>query len=156
VVGISGRQRIVIGFAGVLIFGTGAVAVFVTSNGPGTAALLAIGAGFGAFAVLGDRLKSVQFPGFGITLRDIAHQTLDLAQDAERRGDVVTAEGLRTAAQAFEDLANRYCPNSTKRRRWRTGEMVPVPALLVRVGECRIVRSGLYQCRSRPLSPLSL
>ena len=77
--------RTVAGALGVTAFTTGAVAVFVTENGTGAAALLAIGAGFMVIAVLGDRVQSVELGGVNLTIRDLARETYALAREAEHR-----------------------------------------------------------------------
>jgi hypothetical protein len=93
---------------GVAIFGTGVVAVFVTENGTGAAALLAIGAAFVVFAALGDRIERIELGGVNLSIRDIARQTFSLARELERRGDDETADRLRSVGTALEDLADEY------------------------------------------------
>jgi hypothetical protein len=93
---------------GVAIFATGVAAVFVTENGTGAAALLTIGAAFVAFAVLGDRIASVELGGVRLSIRDLARQTFSLARDAERRGDKDAADRLRSVGAALEELADEY------------------------------------------------
>jgi hypothetical protein len=93
---------------GVAIFATGVVAVFTTENGPGAAALLAIGAAFAAVAALDDRIESLQLAGVNLTLREIARQTFARADEAERRGDEAAADQLRVAASALQALAREY------------------------------------------------
>jgi hypothetical protein len=100
--------RAAAGVLGVAVFAAGVVAVFVTENGTGTAALLAIGAAFMVIAVLGDRVQSVELGGVNLTIRDLARQTHALAREAERRGDDESAAGLRTVASELEALARSY------------------------------------------------
>ncbi|HWM09304.1 MAG TPA: hypothetical protein VNO82_08160 [Solirubrobacteraceae bacterium] len=104
-------MALVRGLAGVLgfaVFAAGAVAVFVTENGTGAAAMLAIGAAFMAFAALGDRIQSLELGGVKLTIRDLARQTYALAREAEHRGDDEAADRLRAVAAELEALARAY------------------------------------------------
>jgi hypothetical protein len=105
---IGPLTRAVAGLLGAATFGAGVAAVFATSNGTGSAALLTIGALFIAFSALGDRLQSVEFGGVNLTIRDIARQTFALADEADRLGDEPRAERLRAVGKALEELATRY------------------------------------------------
>jgi hypothetical protein len=100
--------RAAAGALGVAVFAAGVLAVFVTENGTGAAALLAIGAAFMVIAVLGDRIQSVELGGVNLTIRDLARQTYALAQEAEHRGDDESAARLRTVASDLEALARGY------------------------------------------------
>ena len=100
--------RAAAGVLGVAVFAAGVVAVFVTENGAGAAALLAIGAAFIVIAVLGDRVQSVELGGVNLTIRDLARQTYALAREAERRGDDESAARLRAVASELEALARSY------------------------------------------------
>ena len=93
---------------GAAVFGAGVAAVFVTENGTGAAALLAIGAAAMALALLGDRVQTVEMGGVSLTIRDLARETYGLAQDAEQRGDEESAAGLRIVAGELEALARGY------------------------------------------------
>src|SRR5215207_309656 len=93
---------------GVPIFGTGVLAVFVTENGTGAAALLGIGAAFVAFGALGDRLESVDVGGVSISIRDMARETFSLARRAEELGDKQAATRLRAVGDELEELADEY------------------------------------------------
>lgn len=100
--------RAVAGVLGVAVFAAGVVAVFVTENGTGAAALLAIGAGFMVIAVLGDRVQSIELGGVNLTIRDLARETYALAREAEHRGDDESAARLRTVASELDALARGY------------------------------------------------
>jgi hypothetical protein len=100
--------RAAVGAFGAIVFGTGVAAVFVTDNGTGAAALLAIGAASLVLAVLGDRVQSVELGGVNLTIRDLARETFALAQEAERRGDDESAERLRKVGHELQDLARAY------------------------------------------------
>ena len=93
---------------GVPIFGTGVLAVFVTENGTGAAALLGIGAAFVAFGALGDRLERVDVAGMSISIRDMARETLSFARRAEELGDTEAAKRLRALGEQLEELADEY------------------------------------------------
>ena len=71
---------------GVAIFASGVVAVFVTENGTGAAALLAIGAAFVVFGALGERIERVELGGVTLSIKDLARQTFSLARELERGG----------------------------------------------------------------------
>src|SRR3954452_23450927 len=100
--------RTAVGAFGVAAFGAGAVAVFVTENGTGAAALLAIGAAALVLAVLGDRVQSVELGGVNLTIRDLARETFALAEEAEKRGDDQSAEKLRKVGDELQGLARAY------------------------------------------------
>lgn len=100
--------RIVALVFGAAVFGAGVAAVFVTDNGTGAAALLAIGAAAMVASALGDRVQSVEMGGVSLTIRDMARETYGLARDAEQRGDEASAEGLRAVAGELEALARGY------------------------------------------------
>jgi hypothetical protein len=94
-------------------------AVFVTDNGTGAAALLAIGAAFMVVAMLGDRVQSVELCGVKLSIRDMARQTFALARQAERRGDEESAGRLRAVAAELDALARGY---RRLRRTMRAGD----------------------------------
>jgi hypothetical protein len=100
--------RTAAGVLGVGVFAAGVAAVFVTENGTGAAALLAIGAAFMVIAVLGDRVQSVELGGVNLTIRDLARQTYALAREAEHRGDEASASRLRGVASELDALARGY------------------------------------------------
>lgn len=78
---------------------TGAIAVFVSDNGPGTAALLGVGLGIGALTALGERLQSLRFGEVELQLR--AAQLLTEAERADEAGDREAAGHLRAGALAL-------------------------------------------------------
>jgi hypothetical protein len=89
---------------GVGLLAAGAVAVFATNNGTGSAALVAIGAALLIAAGMWDRLESLEFAGTKLQLR-IVEQLRDSAAKAEARGDTAGAAALRAEAQALLDEA---------------------------------------------------
>jgi hypothetical protein len=100
--------RLLAAILGVPIFGTGVLAVFVTENGTGAAALLGIGAAFVAFGALGDRLESVDLGAVKLSIRDMARETFSLARRAEELGDTQAATRLRAVGEELEELADEY------------------------------------------------
>jgi hypothetical protein len=122
--------RLIAGILGVAIFATGVVAVFVTENGTGAAALLGIGAAFVAFAALGDRIQSVDLAGVSLSIAGMAQQTLSLARRAEELGDTQAAARLRAVASELEELADEYrrIRSAMPAGRERTGAMDAVVA----------------------------
>lgn len=97
--------RGVLGLLGVGSFGTGVFAVFVTSNGTGTAVLLAFGGALLVLALFGNRIESFELGGAGLKLRAAAAQRFALAEESERQGDTATAGRLRAEAQALLESA---------------------------------------------------
>jgi hypothetical protein len=93
--------RLVLGVLGAGSFGTGVVAVFATENGTGTGVLLTFGGVLFVFAVLGDRIESLEFAGSKLKLRAAAAEKFALAGESERLGDTAAAERLRAEAQAL-------------------------------------------------------
>jgi hypothetical protein len=75
--------------AGVGLVAAGAVAVFITQNDAGTAALLAVGTVFVALAVVGDRIQTIRYRELEIKLAE------QHAEHAERRADLA----FRAAAE---------------------------------------------------------
>ena len=88
----------------------GAVAVFITHNDAGTAALLAVGTVFVALAVVGDRIQTIRYRELEIKLAE------QQAEHAERRADLAfraaaelesagnTEEAARFRSEALEEL----------------------------------------------------
>jgi hypothetical protein len=100
--------RLLAAILGVPIFAAGVLAVFVTENGTGAAALLGIGAAFVAFGALGDRLESVDLGGVKLSIRDMARQTFSFARRAEELGDTQAAARLRAVGEELEELADEF------------------------------------------------
>jgi hypothetical protein len=86
-------------------FGAGVTAVFLTSNGAGSAVLVGLGGTVVVLALLGDRIESLEFGGSKLRLRAAAAEKFALAEDSEQRGDSAAAAELRAQAQALMDLA---------------------------------------------------
>jgi hypothetical protein len=96
--------RVAVGIAGVGLLAAGGVAVFVTDNGTGSAALVSIGAVLILAAGLWDRLESFEFAGSKWQLR-VVERLRDRAAEAEARGDTAVAAALREEAQALLEEA---------------------------------------------------
>jgi hypothetical protein len=90
-------QRIVVSALGIACLVTGAVATFVTSNGAGSAALLAGGLGLVVLAFLGNRLDLLKFGSFEAHLRK-ANTLLRQADELEVHGRTDEADALRAQA----------------------------------------------------------
>ncbi len=97
--------RILMGLLGAGTFGAGGLAVFVTENGTGTGVLLIMGGGLLVFALLGNRIESLEFGGTKLKLRAAAAERYALAAESEDRGDHDAADRLRSEAQALMDTA---------------------------------------------------
>jgi hypothetical protein len=95
------------GYAGAAVglatLAAGAVAVFVSNNEAGAAALVAAGTVLTGLVVLGDRLESLEYGGMKLQL--LAADKFKAAEAAELIGDPVLAETLREEAQALIDQA---------------------------------------------------
>ena len=91
--------RVVAVVAGVLVLLAGGVAVFVTDNGAGSAALVAAGAAIVGVAVFANRLSAVEAGGVRLELERQARQVRREAQQARAAGDVDQAEELEARAQ---------------------------------------------------------
>lgn len=102
---------------GVVITVAGAVAVFVTDNEAGSAALVAAGTACSVVGVLWDRLKTVKGAGLEVELVEVAQRKLSAAHEAELRGDGVEAARLRAEA---EDLLAVVRPWAAEYEHWRS------------------------------------
>ena len=103
---------------GVPIFVAGIAAVFLTSNGPGSAAVVTIGGVFLLLAVLGDRVEALELGGATISLHDVAKSRFALATQKEA-GDPKAAGELRAQGRGLQRLANEY---AQIRRSMRPGD----------------------------------
>jgi hypothetical protein len=110
--------RIALGAIGVAIFSAGVAAVFRTSNGAGSAALVTVGAALIVLAVLGDRVQVLELGSAKLSLRDLARDRFALAKEKEASGDASAATELRRQGLALERLANEY---AHRRRSMRGG-----------------------------------
>ncbi len=79
VVCLQSRRAGADGPLGVGSFGTGVLAVFVSTNGTGTGVLLAFGGAALVVALLGGRIESVEFGGTTLRLRAAAAERFSLA-----------------------------------------------------------------------------
>jgi hypothetical protein len=100
--------RLALGTVGVAMFSAGVAAVFATSNGAGSAALVTVGAALGLLAVLGDRVQVLELGSAKLSLRDLARDRFALAKAKEAAGDANAATELRRQGLALERLANEY------------------------------------------------
>lgn len=82
---------------GTVGFGAGSVAVFVSENGLGTVALIIVGAVLMLFPFFEHRIQGLEVGGTKLLLRAEEHQRR--AEDAERRGDLVTASQERARSR---------------------------------------------------------
>ena len=99
--------RWAMGLSGAGLLVAGAVAVFTTSNGSGTAALIAAGVVLIVVALLAERLESVEAAGLklGIRAQAAAHDREHAADLAEGKGDLEEAERLRREAAELREVA---------------------------------------------------
>lgn len=106
---------------GVATLGAGGAATFLTSNGAGSAGLVAGGVALIGFVLLGDRLEILKVGSLEFHLREAAHELTRQAADLEAAGDQGTADQLRIearhlmqrafpAALAYEELRKTSPP----------------------------------------------
>jgi hypothetical protein len=100
------------GAMGMVLLTTGAVAVFVTANSSGSAALVAAGTALLVIAIMGSRLETVEGGGVKFQLRAAVAAKLEEARQADAAGDPGRAEDLRKEAQLLfsnmQPIAARY------------------------------------------------
>ncbi|MCQ9132662.1 hypothetical protein [Streptomyces hilarionis] len=105
-VGFVPTWRALAALLGLGAFGLGALAVFMTQNGTGSAALIMFGGVLLILAMLGSRIESLEFGGAKLRMRAAAADRFALAEESERRGDIATATKLRAEASALMDAAS--------------------------------------------------
>jgi hypothetical protein len=103
---------------GIAALVTGAVAVFDTDNGSGTAALLAIGLVLLVIAAFGHRIVKLRGAGVEVELAKVAVRSAAVqlevaATRAELHGDDESAAALRAQAEAVLDVAQLAAPAAT-------------------------------------------
>ena len=104
----AGRSRVVQFISvvmGFLLVVAGAVAVFVSENSTGTAALLAAGVALIAVGVWGDRVETLEAGGVKVGLREAAVGVLAAAVRAESNGEPQIAAELRGQAERLLEEA---------------------------------------------------
>jgi hypothetical protein len=100
--------RLGMAVVGLAVFVAGAVAVFATSNGGGSAALVTVGAALVLLAALGDRVRALELGAAKLSLQDLAQDRFALAKEKEVAGDPAAATELRRQGLALQRLANEY------------------------------------------------
>lgn len=106
---------------GIAILTAGGAATFLTSNGAGSAGLVAAGVALLGFVLLGDRLELLKVGNLEFHLREAAHELTRQAAGLEAIGDSEMAERLRAearrllrhvspAALAYEELRQTSAP----------------------------------------------
>lgn len=108
--------RLGLAIAGVATLAAGGVAVYATSNGTGSAALVAAGVVCLLLGVMWDRVKTVKGAGVEVELLQVAQQKLVAANAADLRGDDSEAARLRAEAQQLLTVVR---PWATDYERWR-------------------------------------
>ncbi|HEX5114736.1 MAG TPA: hypothetical protein VFW65_06015 [Pseudonocardiaceae bacterium] len=103
--------RLGVAMVGIALLAAGAVAVFVTTNSAGSAALVVAGGVLLVVTLFANRLESVEGGGIKLVL-DRAQAKLHQADEADASGDAEGADRLRREAEllltAMEPLATRY------------------------------------------------
>lgn len=91
--------------AGVLALITGGVAVFVSTNSAGTAALLTSGLVLAILGLLGHRIQAIEGAGLKFQLQEEAAARYVAAEEAEEAGEPEIAHQLRRDADRLMSLA---------------------------------------------------
>lgn len=118
-------REAVVAVLGVAALAAGATATFISSNGAGSAALVASGAGLLLFVLLGEKIEWFKVGDVEFHLREAARGLTREASRLEAQGDTAAAEQLREearrllvraspAARAYEEL-RRTRPPGAKR-----------------------------------------
>ncbi len=115
--------RLLCGIGGTGLVVLGCVAVFVSENSAGTAAVIAAGIALLLVAVLADRITAVEAGGVKVELGKVAARKLDEADEAEDQGDHERAAELRDEARALitgnaDDIA-RFARTRRSSPGWR-------------------------------------
>lgn len=124
----TARSRVgqsAVALLGIAALAVGGVATFLSSNGAGSAGLVAGGTTLILFVLLGERIESLKVGSVEVHLREVARQLTMRASDLEARGDREGAERLREeagrlllqaspAARAYEDLRRTRPPGAQR------------------------------------------
>lgn len=99
--------RWILGISGAALLWTGAVAVFASKNGPGTAALVTAGVVLIVVALLVERLESLEAAGLKLGMRAqvAAREKEEAAVTADVNGEPEQAERLRREAAELREVA---------------------------------------------------
>ncbi|MGH3796321.1 MAG: hypothetical protein ACRDRT_12445 [Pseudonocardiaceae bacterium] len=139
--------RLLMGLLGAGSFGVGVLAVFTTQNGTGAGVLLAFGGTLLVLVMLSNHIESLEVGGIKLRLRAAAAERFALAEEAEWRGDTVTADQLRAEARTLLEAAG---PIATDYRSVRT-TMRPGPERTRRLEE--VVARARRLAASEPFAP---
>ncbi|MDT0300750.1 hypothetical protein [Streptomonospora wellingtoniae] len=124
-------------------FALGAVAVFTTENGTGSAALIVFGGVLLVLAYFGDRIDSLEFGGANLRLRAAAAEKYALAEESDQRGDTAAGERLRDEARALMESAGAIAAEYRSTRRTMPSGPVRTAAMEEIVERARgVARSG--------------
>jgi hypothetical protein len=110
---------------GIATLAAGGAATFISSNGAGSAGLVAGGVALLLFVLLGERLEFLKVGNVEFHLREAARQLTQQAARLEAQGDVEAAERLRAearrlllhaspAARAYEELRRTRPPGALR------------------------------------------
>jgi hypothetical protein len=97
---------------GALVLAAGSVAVFLTDNEVGAAALVTVGAAIAALSTFANRIGAFEAAGLRFELAQQASEVREEAEQARASGDVVRAQQLERQAQdlliAASAVGSRY------------------------------------------------
>jgi hypothetical protein len=144
----TSRSRLVLAtLTGGAVLGAGAVATFMSGNGPGSAALVIGGSAFLLYVFLGDRLASLKVGDIEFRLREAAVHLSRQADALDASGDHGAAERLREEAQNLLLQASPAVRAYEEVRRLR-------PRGAQRVAELsKLIDAALERAQSGQLSP---
>ncbi|ATG50116.1 hypothetical protein CFK38_00200 [Brachybacterium vulturis] len=127
-------RGLILGFAAVA-FAVGVIAVFVTSNDTGTAALLAVSVVLLALAIFADRISSIEAGGMKLVL--VAAEQLARADAAAGEGRDADAARLRESAKTLLAMAGPVSSDLEKVRRTMTSSWERVATLEALMSQAR-------------------
>lgn len=102
---VGPAARWVLGIVGGVLAAVGTVAVFVTENGPGAAALVTAGAALGALGVFANRIQSFEGAGMKVEMAAVAATLESAAQHLDDAGAPEAARIVRAEAADLMSLA---------------------------------------------------
>ena len=121
----SRRRQAAAAALGLATLAAGGTATFLSTNGAGSAGLVAGGVALLLFALLGDRLETLKIGSLEFHLREAARQLTRQAAELEAQGDTEAAARLREeaerlllhaspAARAYEELRRTRPPGAQR------------------------------------------
>jgi hypothetical protein len=128
---------------GLAALAAGAVAVFATADGTGSAALVAAGVALLALAILGERIESLDTPGVKLKLYQASRRLSAEADAAEAAGDTDAAARLRAQAEQLRSIADPIAIRYEALRRDQPSGLARTIQLEAQIAQARdVARQG--------------